>query len=175
MVESPPICSKRLRISPFREEFLSPRYVGWLNDPDIVRYSEQRHRVHTLESCRAYWASFKDSPNHFWAVEEVGEHLGHIGNMTAYVDEDNLVADVGILIGEKTLHGRGYGLEAWQAVCRFLLENRGMRKLCAGTLSVNEAMLKIMKRAGMIEDGRRIRHYLFQNREVDIVYMALFR
>lgn len=175
MADSPRLETPRLRLISFAEEYLTLRYVGWLNDPEVVHYSEQRHKVHTLESCRNYWLSFSGTPHYFWAVVAVDETLGHIGNINAYVDPDNGLADVGILIGEKRCWRSGYGLEAWRAVCDYLLNEEGVRKVTAGTLADNAGMLKIMGQTGMVEDGRRQRHYLFEGREVDVVHGALFR
>ena len=175
MAEGPILETSRLRIVPFSELYLTPRYVSWLNDPEVVRFSEQRHRVHTLESCRSYWLSFSGTPHYFWAIVVTDGTLGHIGNINAYVDTENQVADVGILIGEKGLWGQGYGLEAWKSVCDYLLGEGGMRKVTAGTLAVNTGMRKIMERAGMVEDGRRHRHYIFEAREVDVIHGAIFR
>ncbi len=165
----------RLRIVRFGAAHLTPRYVAWLNDPVVVQYSEQRHRRHTMESCRQYMESFEGTPHFFWAIllkEPQGEH---IGNINAYVDTANSVADVGILIGEQARWGKGYGLEAWLGVCDFLLRERGLRKVTAGTVAVNGAMRTIMKKAGMVEDGGRARQYLWNGKEVDAVYGALFR
>ncbi len=175
MKETSTIETKRLSIVPFSEEHLTPRYVSWLNDPQVVRFSEQRHRHHTLESCREYWQSFRDTPNFFWAMMIKGEEPRHIGNMNAYVDIANSVTDVGILIGERDVWGCGYGLEAWSAVCNFLLDRLCTRKVTGGTLTVNTAMVKIMQRAGMVEDGRRIRQCIFEGKEVDVIHSALFR
>jgi RimJ/RimL family protein N-acetyltransferase len=175
MAESPPIETARLRIVPFAEEHLTDRYVGWLNDPEVVRYSDQRHYVHTIESCRDYLGSFIGSPNYFWAILARDEDRPHIGNISAHVDPVHLVADVGILLGERRIWGRGYGAEAWMAVCKYLLGDAGMRKVSAGTLAVNAGMLGVMRRAGMVPDGRRHRHSLYEGREVDIIHMALFR
>ncbi|HXC40619.1 MAG TPA: GNAT family N-acetyltransferase [Burkholderiales bacterium] len=172
-MSSPIIETPRLRIEPFRQEHLTARYVAWLNDPEVVRFSEQRHRAHTLESCREYWQSFAGTPHFFWAMVAKEASLGHIGNMNAYVDAPNGVADVGILIGERTSWGRGYGLEAWTAVCRFLLGS-GLRKITAGTLATNTGMLTIMDRAGMVEDGRRALQCLWEGSPVDICHRALF-
>ena len=174
MAQSPTIETPRLRIVPFSEKYLTPVYVSWLNDPEVVRYSEQRHREHTLESCRQYWQSFADTPNFFWAITAVDPMIGHIGNINAYVDTMNSVADVGIMIGNRTVWGKGYGLEAWIAVCNYLLNEEGMRKVTAGTLATNKGMLRIMERSGMTVDGRRIRHALIEGVEVDVVYAALF-
>ncbi len=174
MATSPVLETARLRIAPFPESLLSETYVEWLNDPEVVRYSEQRFRRHTLESCRAYWSSFEGTPHHFWALTERGGGARHIGNMNAWVDESNGVADVGILLGEKSLWGRGYGLEAWSAVCSWLLQGAGMRKVTAGTLEVNTGMLRIMEKAGMVDDGIRRKQVVWEGRAVDMVHRALF-
>jgi [ribosomal protein S5]-alanine N-acetyltransferase len=174
VAETMPIETARLRIVPFSETYLTPRYAAWLNDPEVVRYSEQRHRHHTIESCRDYWYSFAGTPHHFWAILASEGQLGHIGNINTYVDEKNRLADVGILIGEKAAWGQGYGVEAWSAVCNHLLNEKGMRKVTAGTIAVNKGMLRIMERSGMVADGRRLRHYLFEGEETDVVHMALF-
>ena len=175
MADSPVIATDRLRLVPFQEHHLSERYLSWLNDRELMRYSEQRHRTHTLESCRGYWRSFTGTPNYFWAIEETQDGLGHIGNLNAYVDRTNLLADLGIVIGERAAKGRGYGLEAWQAACGFLFRELAIRKVTAGTLAVNQAMLKLMDAAGMERDGERKRHYLVAGEEVALVYAALFR
>ena len=169
------ILTRRLLITPFSEKHLTLRYVEWLNDSELMKYSEQLHKIHTLESCRRYWKSFEKTPNFFWAIEEVTNGLGHIGNINAYVDRKHLLADIGILIGEKKVQNRGYGLEAWVGVCHFLFQKCAVRKITAGTLSVNITMLRLMHKAGMIDDGLRKRHYLFNTKEVDIVHMALFK
>ncbi len=174
MAESPVLETPRLRIVPFSAEHLTERYVGWLNDPEVVKYSDQRFRQHTLESCRAYWESFAGTPNYFWALVARDPAVGHIGNMNAYVEPRHGTADVGIVLGERGVWGRGYGAEAWIAVCRWLLDEAGLRKVTAGTLSVNEPMLAIMRKAGMVEDGRRIRQQMWEGREVDLVHAALF-
>jgi len=174
MANLPILETHRLKLIPLTEEYITPRYVAWLNDPVIVRFSEQRHKKHTLESCRKYWQSFTGTPHYFWAVTTIDPNIGHIGNMNAHIDNMNSVADVGILIGERILWGRGYGTEAWIAVCNYLLRDIGIRKVTAGTLAVNKGMLRIMKRTGMVTDGRRIRHRVVDGSEVDIIHTALF-
>ena len=168
------LTTKRLIIEPFTEKLLTAEYVSWLNDPNIVRFSEQRHKTHTLESVRQYLKSFENSANCFWAIFAKERMLGHIGNMTAYIDINNKIADLAILIGKEEAWGKGYATEAWMAVCRHLFEVVKVRKITAGCVSTNTRMLKLMERTGMIKDGCRRRHYIWENQEVDIVYAALF-
>lgn len=174
MARSPEITSDRLNIVTFSDKYITSRYVGWLNDPMVTRFSDQRFRTHSSESCLDYFRSFDGTPNYFWAIMEKDSGLGHIGNVNAYVDTIHQTADIGILIGEPAARGSGYGLEAWQAVCHYLFSTKAIRKITAGTLSVNLPMLSLMKNAGMLKDGCRTRQCLFEGQEVDIVHYALF-
>ncbi len=174
MAESPIIEADRLQVVPFRREHLTATYVSWLNDPVVVRYSDQRHHVHTLETCKDYMESYEGTPNYFWAIVVRDPELGHIGNINAYVDPIHSVADVGMMIGERRCWGRGYGSEAFVAVCNYLKRVAGIRKVTAGAMSVNTPMLRVMEHAGMVLDGTRRRHCVFEDREVDLIHMALF-
>ena len=167
--------TKRLIIRPFTEKYLTERYVGWLNDPVVVKFSDQRHKRHTLKSCRKYMESFNKSPNYFWAIVAKDKALGHIGNTNAYIDPVNKSADVGILLGERSAWGQGFALEAWQVVCDYLLHKKNIFKVTAGTLSVNTRMLNLMKRTGMIKDERPAGYIIFKGRKVSIIHMALFK
>ncbi len=162
-----------IRLVPFNESHLTERYISWLNDPEVVRYSDQRFRHHTLESCREYFLGHKDSPNWFWAIETLPEE-NHIGNINADVNEWHSVADIGILIGEKDYWGKGIATQAYRLAIEFLFHEMQMRKITVGTLSVNQGMLNVMKKLKMLPDGARKRHCLWEGKEVDVVEMALF-
>lgn len=170
---TPVLSTQRLRLEPFAASHLSERYISWLNDAEVVRYSEQRHRHHTTESCQAYISAMADSRDHLWAILTGRSHDDHIGNIAAYVDTKNLLAEVTILIGERSAWGRGLGGEAWSAVCDHLLD-LGMRKVTGGTMSVNAAMVRIMESTGMVPDGRRTNHYLLDGKGVDLVHFAKY-
>jgi ribosomal-protein-alanine N-acetyltransferase len=167
------LSADRLELRPFDDALLTERYVAWLNDEVTVRYSQQRYRTHTITSCREFARGFEGSPHFFWGIVARDVGLGHIGNMTATVDPLNRVADLAILIGEPAARGRGYGREAWQRACLFLLNEAGMRKVTAGTMALNEPMLRIMRACSMREEGRRVRQLLFEGQEVDVVLTGL--
>jgi len=174
MAKAPTLETRRLKLVGFADEHLTERYVGWLNDPEVVRYSEQRHRKHTLSSCREFVASFADGPSHLWAIVEKQQRLGHIGNINSAVDAPNRTADIAILIGDRKAWRQGLGAEAWTAAVDYLLGAGGMRKVTAGAMAENKAMLKIMENAGMAEEGRRRGQFVLDGRAVDAILTARF-
>lgn len=164
-----------LYISSFRDELLTERYVGWLNDPEIVRYSEQRHRVHSLESCSDYLESMRASGSLFLSIEAAHSELFHVGNISVAIDALNRAADLSIMIGDKGVWGRGYASMAWTAVMQYLLYEAGLRRVTAGTMEVNEPMIRLMKRSGMHIDCVRPRHFLWEDREIAFIGASRFQ
>lgn len=176
MARSGAIKTGRLLIEPFSGRHLTSAYIGWLNNREVVRYSDQRHKRHTFRGCQDYLRSFEGTPNYFWAISvRSGGERGQIGTMSAYVDEIHRTADIGILIGETHAWGKGYGSEALKAVFGFLFKKAGVRKITAGAISENKRMLRLMRRVGMAPDGRHIRQCLWEEKEADVVHMALFK
>lgn len=163
----------RLVAVPFSEEHLTARYVGWLSDPETTAYSEQRHRAHDLASCRAYFESFAGRRGDFLALMR-REDGAHVGNISLAVDGPNAVANVSIMIGEPGARGTGLGREALAGVVAHLFEDRGLRKVQVGTMDANEAMKATALSVGMVPDGRRARHFVYEGREVDLVHFAAF-
>ncbi|MBB54134.1 MAG: GNAT family N-acetyltransferase [Magnetovibrio sp.] len=169
------ILTSRLQLVPFTANHITDTYIGWLNDPSVTRFSKHRSRSHDRASCEAFLKTFVGSDSFFWALELQDDSYRHFGNMVAYVDRPNSTANLTIMLGEEDLWGHGYGLEAWNGGMTFLLDEVGLRKVWAGTMATNAGMLKIMKNSGMISDGVRRREYMWEGKEVDLVYMATFR
>ena len=169
------IKAQRLRIVVFSEQYLTEKYVSWLNDKETMKYSDQRFLQHTITTCKKYWKSFEGTSHQFWAIVLKDKKETHIGNITTYIDLINDVTDISILIGERSLWGKGYGSEAWQTMCDYLLIKKKVRKVTAGTISANKGMLRLMKKSGMVEDGRRKHHCIYEQKEVDVIHSALFQ
>ena len=148
--------------------------MSWLNDPEVVRFSEQRHRTHSIDSCRRYFESFIGSSNHFLAIEAVDKELSHIGNIVVTVDPFNGIADVSILLGERRAWGQGYATKTWNAVLNLFLTDERTRKVTAGTMAVNKPMLRLMERSAMHIECSRARHFIWNGEEVDMILAAKF-
>lgn len=174
MADAPPLENEYLRLVPFGAQHMTLDYVGWLNDPDVVRYSENRHRRHSFESCQAYVADLAAGPSQLWAIEAMDQDGQHIGNITASHDPNNRLADIGILIGARGCQGRGYGRLAWGAVLTYLETRPDLHKITGGCLAANQAMVRIMQRAGMEPDGIRTAHYMVDGQPTDLVYYYRF-
>ena len=163
------IVTKRLTLKPPSDESI-PKVVGWLNDKDIMRYSEQRHKLHTADLQRVYLLVMAAPPHKYMEI-----HYGNalIGTISAHVDEYNSVANVGILIGEKKVWGKGFGTEAWKAFCDHLLKS-GIRKIECGCMGINFGMIHIFRKTGMHHEGSKSGHFLYGDELVNETMWARF-
>jgi RimJ/RimL family protein N-acetyltransferase len=171
----PPVLrSERLLVRPFGRADITPHYLGWLNDPVVTRFSNQRFRHHDESSAQAFLAGFAGQPSLFLSVRQMPDDRA-IGTMTAHVSPHHGTADMGILLGARDIWGRGYGLECWSLLMAWLIGDAGIRKVTAGTTSVNHGMVQIMERSGMQHEATRHAQELIDGEPVDILYYARFR
>ena len=168
------LLGKSIKLCEFTKSHINNKYIGWLNDCQVVKYSNQRFKQHSFDSCGEYLQSFKDTENLFLAIY-LKDNNKFIGTMTAYYSLPHKVADLGLMIGDKNCWGKGVGQEAWQMLMTYMLETKKVRKVTGGTLSCNLGMVSIMKKTGMQLDGKRINHELVSDTPMDVLYFAKFR
>jgi len=162
-----------MRLRPFLKSDISNTYVSWLNDLEVVKYSNQRFLNHTIESCYDYLKSFVGTNNIYMAIEDKATKELY-GSITAYIQINHGTADIGLMIGNQETWGKGFGLEAWTLMMDFLLTQRNIRKVTGGTLKVNTGMIRIMQKSMMIHEATRKSQELFNNKPVDIFYFCKF-
>lgn len=163
------LAGARVQLATFTGADIGAPYLGWLNDPQLMRYSNQRFRQHSEQSCRAYLASFAGTDNLFLAIRHEGQM---IGTMTAYVSAVHGTVDMGLLIGAGR-QGQGLGKDAWATLMAYLL-GTGLRKVTGGTLACNGAMLGVMRATGMQPDGVRRAQELVDGVPQDVLHFASF-
>lgn len=138
------------------------RLVGWLNDPALMKYSEQRHAEHTVDTQYNYLYDRGYSPQIY---ERIYLDNVMIGTITADLDGKNYVADVGILIGAQHI-GKGHGYSAWRLFCDGL-SKKGVRKIEGGCMAQNKAMIRLFEKSGMRLEGTRRYHFQIGKNKFD--------
>ena len=163
----PEIHTARTVMTPFKTDYITPKYISWLNDLQTMQYSRQRFGLHNEASCREFLQSFEESPHHFSAI--LTKKGNHIGNISTTIDVHNQISDISLLIGQKFLWGQGYGSEVWSSVMEALIV-LNTRLITGGCMSVNKAMVKIMENAGMRPYYVRRNFFMHGNEKVDSVH-----
>ena len=168
------IRGSKVLLRQFSLENITDTYIYWLNDPIVVRFSNQRFLTHDRASCLRYLDSFSGTDNLFLSVRRLDTGQA-IGTMTAYVSSQHGTADVGILIGDTSVWRGGYGKDAWHTLTNWLLSQDPVRKLTAGALACNVAMIKIMERSGMQLEAVRKSQEIVEGVPQDILHFSRFR
>src|SRR5215472_12909005 len=118
---TPTLSTERLALRPLVKS--TQRQLGWLRDPKVVEFSEQRHREHTYNS-QLNFISTLPYRSHIWAICPIATDE-HIGNICAVADAPNNICDLGVLIGERGCWGKGFATEAFKAATGWLLDPDG--------------------------------------------------
>jgi [ribosomal protein S5]-alanine N-acetyltransferase len=171
-LEFKPVYGSKVYLRPFDRSDITPKYISWLNDPVVVRYSNQRHIQHTKESCASYLNSFGNSENMFLSIRDLSQDT-EIGTMTAYISSKGTCVDIGIMIGDRSVWGSGKGKDAWCTLVKWFSDQPLITRVTAGTLSSNKAMIKLMISAGMVLENVRPSDDVIDGESQDIHYYGL--
>lgn len=163
----------RTRVRLFTPGDIDATYLAWLNDPAVVRYSNQRFVSHTAQSAAAFLSGFTASENLFLSIRRLTDDRA-VGTMTVYRAVPHGTADLGILIGDKQVWGQGFGREAWILVLNWLEFQRAVRKITCGTAAPNRAMRRLAELSGMELEATKHQHEIIDGVPVDLLFFARF-
>jgi ribosomal-protein-alanine N-acetyltransferase len=149
-------------LRPLREEDVGERYLGWMRDPEVLRYLEARFAEQTLESLRAFVrANAGRDDTLLLAICALDEDERHIGNIkVGPLHPHHRTADVGLIIGERSWWGRGAGREAIALATRLAAERLGARKLTASCYGSHVGSARAFLANGWTDEGRRPAQYV---------------
>lgn len=145
---TPCLRSARLILHPYTPILVKQEHVDWLNDKDLMSYSEQRLRPHTMITQMEY-AGSANPDRHLWLIRCDGVDIGSI---SAHVDGFNRRANLGILIGRREYQGQQMAAEAWCTVIDWLFENDIHRVEC-GHRGDNERMRRLAFTTGFTHEA----------------------
>jgi len=151
-----------------------PRFVKWLNDPEVKQYLTMFWPLSHAEEERWFEKQLDDQNSRVFAIEtEDGTHIGNIGLHD--IDWKNRKATLGIFIGEKDYWNRGYGTDAIKTLLRFAFEELNLNRVQLSVLDFNARAIRCYEKCGFITEGR-LRQTLFRNgRYHDELRMAVLR
>lgn len=157
----------------------APEYLSWLHDPEVLctmnlpAYLETPVELHELEEyCNRLIASDKDV---FVALHSAknDEFIGTC--KIAYIDWYASTADIGIMIGNRSYWGKGIASEAIYLLCSFAFKKMNFRKLTAGAMRTNTAMLRVFHKYGFITEGTRRQQDRLEAVYVDHILLGCFK
>ncbi len=149
-------------------------YVDWLNDPDVVCYTEQRWRVHSFDDVLAFVNDKITAPTETLFGIFVGSR--HIGNLKiGPVNNRHNYADISYLIGDKNFWGKGYATRVVSLGVAYGFKELGLNRLNAGVYANNIGSSKVLEKNGFIREGVCKDKFFFEGGFIDGLNYGLLK
>lgn len=163
-----------MKLESFTQNDINCEYISWLNDKSVTKFSNQRFLKHTRKSCLEYVRSFEGTTNLFFKVILLSDKK-FVGTVTAYISKVHGTADIGIMLGDKSVWGGGIGSDAWCTLSDWMFDVLNIRKITGGTLKRNKAMISIMENSGMHLEAIKKQHEIVEGVAEDLLFYARFK
>jgi len=168
--------SERLYLRNVRISDVNDNYFRWLNDPEIVKYTEIRFAVNTKDNIRQYVQEMTTAINHIFLAICLKDNDNHIGNIKfSNIDWNHKSAFLNILIGENLMWGKGYASEAITLIVKYGFETLGLNKIGPCCYDVNKGAIKSFENAGFTKEGELKEAAFFENNYISIICLGLTR
>ena len=139
----------------------APALAARRSDPAVARY-QSWNAPFSLEQAEPM---VTDAPGlsglvvDEWSMVTVAERDGAVvGDIAVLLTWDGRVADIGYTFASEHW-GKGYAVEAVEAVVRWLFEERAVERVAAGLNPDNVASAMVLERTGFEFEGRKIQAY----------------
>jgi len=156
------------------EEDVGDDYVDWMNDPDIVKYTESRFIKHTLESIKSFVRGcFQSDCDILYGIflTDSDVHIGNIklGNIHPLYKH----ADIGIIIGKRECWGKGYATEAIRFVTNYGFSTLDLHKIYAGAYAHNIGSIRAFEKVGFKIAYAKKDEVIFNGEYEDCVFLEI--
>jgi RimJ/RimL family protein N-acetyltransferase len=152
-------------------------YSAWVRDADVTRHLEVRFSPPDVAALERFIRAMNESDdNLLLGLFPADDPKRHIGNIKlGPIDRRHACAAIGILIGEKAYWGRGLAGQAVAAVATHAFATLGLERVEAGFYAGNVASQRAFRRAGFVQEGRRVGARSFEGGRTDEIIMGLLR
>jgi len=158
MLIDTPIETSGLILRSLDENDATEDYLSWLHDPVVNAYLEVRFNLpQSVNEIAAYISITNTSSQTLLLGIFLLDTERHIGNIKlGPIDWNHKVGDLGFLIGDRAQWGKGYASKAITLLSDYAFAQLGLAKLTAGCYADNKSSHFALKKAGFVEEGRRI-------------------
>jgi ribosomal-protein-alanine N-acetyltransferase len=144
--------TQRFRLRSLKPSDASERWLGWVNDPEVVHPANAPARQLSRQQLTAYIAGFDNVRNYLIGVFDKRSEI-QLGFFYIDVEPVHDTATFNVIIGEKNWWGKGVVNEARAALLDYFFDKLGMAKICGGPLSRNFSAIFNYKAQGWIYEG----------------------
>lgn len=171
------IIGKHIRLRAVEKDDL-PLFVRWLNDREVYRSLLIRSPLSLASEEKWYENMLARPPAQHPLVIEIESLSGWqpIGTCSFHeIDWLNRSAEFGIMLGEKSEWGKGWGRKAVRLLVHHGFANLNLNRIYLYVFASNERAIRAYQAAGFTTEGR-LRQDIFQNGQyIDALVMGMLR
>jgi len=155
-----------------------PRFVGWMNDPDI-RDGLLLYLPLSLAQEENWFVGMLKRPEEEQPLvieirsEDEWEMVGNCGVHS--IDWRCRMATLGIFIGEKENWNQGYGTEVMRLLIKHGFDTLNLNRLSLEVFENNIGAIRCYEKAGFVLEGRKRQAMYKDGRYLDILMMSVLR
>lgn len=170
------IAGERIYLRALTPDDVNDNYIEWLRDDAVTQFLEIRWQVFSNEDIRGYVKLMNDSSKDYLFGIFLKGNNEHIGNVkVGEINQMHRFGDVGLLIGNKDMWGKGYGTEAVRLATQYAFEELNLNHLKAGMYADNKGCYKAFVKAGYREAGRYKSRRFYKGVYVDEVLVEKWK
>lgn len=155
-----------------------PRFVAWLNDPEVRSNLELVNPLSMAQEERWFQGVLERSPSEQPLVIEVlqGETWQPLGNCALFnIEQHDRLAEIGIFVGEKSFWNRGIGTRAMRLLLRHAFLDLNLNRAFLRVYETNPRGVRCYEKAGLKHEGRMRQARFRQGKYIDVLLMAALR
>jgi ribosomal-protein-alanine N-acetyltransferase len=146
---------------------ISKDYLNWLNDWDIIKFTEQRFKKTTIKDIKKYINDVNKSKNNFiYSINVIEKNkIKHIGNIKiGSIDFYHKRGEISYIIGNKNYWNKGIGSRAIAKVIIIARKKFKIKKIIAGVYSINRPSIAVLKKNKFKKEAKLNSHIVFNRR-----------
>lgn len=167
------LIGEKCYLSPCRPED-AKKWAEWFNDLAVtIPLGDEAYLPSTLESEQETVDAMLKNREHVFSIIDL-ESDALIGRCLLFgVDQVNRKAMFGIVIGEKSYWGKGYGQEATRLMLDYGFNLLNLNSIMLGVFAFNSQAINCYLKVGFKEIGRRRQARIIGEKKYDAILMDI--
>lgn len=150
---------------------VSEKYVVWLNDYEVTKYTEQRYYEHTLDSILDFVTEKYESKNDI--LFGIFSNNLHIGNIKlGPIRWEHQSAEVSYFIGDRDFWGKGIASKCVRSLVEYAISELSLKKINAGYYDLNIGSAKVLEKCGFNVEGEKLSDIIFEGKRINSILVG---
>ncbi len=166
------IVSENLILWPIERQDLNQNYL-WANDMELTRLAGATPLPRSSQDVEQWFRNLGLNPEHhmFAIKSKQGEYYGNIE--LRGLDLRCGCAELGVIIGDRSVWGKGLGSEAIRSLCRFAFNELRLHRIFVRVLANNPRAAHTFAKCGFQREGTERQAYYQDGKYLDIQIWGL--